>query len=160
MKVFGTLVLGNNTIQDCEQALLVEGEEVFRLRERQHDGQLVVDFDLRDENDQRLAKISKNHVVYCADDLEPRSRPGRYEVAHKDTGAVLAVVEELGPSRIRLTGTFYVKGWRVEATESGVRSGDDTISDNTIRGCRAAIVVGRSTVGIGSAKAEPEKGGR
>ncbi len=66
MAVFGTLMLGNNEIQNCDTALVVEGEEVFRLRERQHDGQL--------------------HVVFCVADVEPRSRPGRYKMVQKSTG--------------------------------------------------------------------------
>ncbi len=44
--LYGTLVLGNNEILDCELALVIEQEEVFRLRARQPDGSLIVDLNL------------------------------------------------------------------------------------------------------------------
>jgi len=150
MSVFGTLILEDNTITDCDAALVVEGEEEFRLRERQHDGQFVVDFDLRDENENRLAKIAKNHAVYCAPDLELRSKPGQYGVFRKDGGEALALVEELSANRLRLTGCFNIKGWRVVATTGGVTIGGVTLSRNTIAGCRKAIVLGKGRIGIGA----------
>ncbi len=148
--VYGTVILGDNEIQNCDAALVVEGEEVFRLRERQHDGQLVVDFDLRDEGENRLAKIAKNHVVYCAPGLVPRSLPGKYEVLREETGEVLAAVEEVSPGTVRLTGTFCVRGWKVEASTSGVRIGGLFLSGNKIVGCGNAIVLGRAKAGIGA----------
>lgn len=148
MSIIGTLILGNNEIADCDTALVVEGEEVFRLRERLHDGQLVVDFDLRDEDDRRVAKISKNHVVYCAPHFEPRSQPGKYEVVRSDTGEAVATVEELSPGTLRLTGTFCVKGWKVFASLSGIQVAGITLSGNKIIGSRRAIVLGRDQSGI------------
>jgi hypothetical protein len=150
MAVFGTLILGNSTITNCETALVVEGEEVFRLRERQHDGQFVVDFDLRDEKENRLAKIAKNHVVYCAPELELRSKPGQYGVFRKDCGEALALVEELSPGTLRLTGSFYIRGWRVNATTSGLTIGGVTFSRNTITGGRKAIVLSKSSIAFGA----------
>ena len=89
--LFGTLYLGDNEITDCQQALVVEGTEVFRLRDRTHDDQLVVDFDVRNQAGARLAKIAKNHVVYIAEHVESRSRPKLYEIVSR--GDVLASVE-------------------------------------------------------------------
>lgn len=150
MAVFGTLILGDNEIRDCDAALVVEGEEVCRLRERQHDGQFVVDFDLRDGEEKRLAKIAKNHVVFCAPELVLCSKPGEYGVFRKDTGETLALVEELSPGRLRLTGLFYIKGWRVHATTSGVTIGGLTLSRNTITGSRRAIVLNKNSTAIGA----------
>ena len=45
----------------------------------------------------RLAKIAKNHVVHATSGLEPRSRPGVYEVVNSQCGEVLARVEEKSP---------------------------------------------------------------
>lgn len=39
--------LGSNIITDCEAVLVVNGSEVFRLRERDSDGRLICDFDVR-----------------------------------------------------------------------------------------------------------------
>ena len=148
----GTLILENNLITNCDATLTVEGEEVFRLRERGHDGQLIVDFDLRDERDERLAKIAKNHVVYVASGIEPRSQPGRYDVVNTESGAILARVEELSPGTVRVTGTFFVKGWKVEATLDGVTLGGVAVSGSSLEGCGGGIELRKDSVAIGVGK--------
>jgi hypothetical protein len=148
----GTLILGDNEIADCDAALVMDGEEVFRLRERSHDGQLVVDFDLRDHDDARLARIAKSHVVYCAPGVQPRSRPGRYEVVRINGGDSLAVVEGLSPTSVRVTGTFFVRGWKVESTTNGVRLGGMLLTRNRIQGCGKAIELRRGSMAIGIAE--------
>ena len=59
-----TIVLGNNDITNCEAALVIEGEEVFRVRE--DEGRLLVDCDVFDPEDRRVAKVVRNTVVYAA----------------------------------------------------------------------------------------------
>lgn len=151
MKVFGTMILGDNEIRNCEQALILEGEEVFRLRERENDGQLVVDFAVRDENGQMLAKIFKNHVMHRAPHLEIRSQPGRYEVVRTETGSSVAMVEEVSPVAVRVTGTFCVKGCKVEITTAGIRisPGGNLISKNMVDGHEVATRLDRNTVVLG-----------
>ena len=144
-----TILLGNNRITDCNGALVVENEEVFRLRERTHDGQLVVDFDLRDESDERIAKIAKNHVVHTAKGFEPRSSPGVYEVVNAESGETLARVEEISPGTVKVTGDFWVNGFHVKVTDDHVKAGPATISGNDIRGVDAAIELKRGSFAIG-----------
>jgi uncharacterized protein YdiU (UPF0061 family) len=48
------VLLGINTINDCDAALVVYNEKVFRLKERLGDGRLVCDFDVRDQSGNRF----------------------------------------------------------------------------------------------------------
>ena len=57
-----TVILGNNEILNCDAALVVEDEEVFRVREDEH-GALLIDCDIRNEAG-RIAKIAR---LPCAD---------------------------------------------------------------------------------------------
>src|SRR5215471_3543392 len=82
------VLLGTNRIIDCDAALVVEGEEVFRLREHNGDGNLVVDFDVRAADGSRIAKIAKNYVAYLAPDYEFRRRTGFAAVINETTGQV------------------------------------------------------------------------
>ncbi len=144
-----TVRLGTNVIINCDSALVVEGEEVFRLRERDRDGHLVVDFDLRAADGTRIAKIAKNYVAYGAPEYECRNRKGLSEVVEKATGRVVASVEETEPDTITVTGTFHVRGYTVTITEDALINGGVTMSGNVIQGFGKAIVLNRDSFGIG-----------
>lgn len=148
-----TLLIGNNEIVDCDAALEIEGAEVFRLRDREHDGQLVVDFDLRDAAGNRIAKISKNHVVHVSEGFEVQSQPRLYRVIRKDTGDVYASVEEVSPRTLKLTGKFHANGLSVLIDDSKIVKGNTTISHNTIKGFDTAVELRRDSLAIGLKKA-------
>ena len=141
--------LGSNLIPDCDSALVIEGEEVFRLRERDKDGHLVVDFDLRAADGTRIAKVVKNYVAYAAPEYEYRNRKGLSEVVEKANGRVVARVEETEPDTITVTGTFHVKGYTVTITEDALIAGGVAIANTGIRGFGKAIVLRRDSFGIG-----------
>ena len=143
-----TVLLGTNRIVDCDAALVVEGEEVFRLREHDRDGNLVVDFDVRAVDDTRIAKISKNYVAYAAPGYGFRNRKGVAEVVGA-SGQVVARVEEQGPDTVAVTGMFHVKGYTVLVAPDGLVAGGVVMSGNEIRGFGKAIELKRGSVGIG-----------
>ena len=144
-----TVLLGDNRIVDCDAALVVEGEEVFRLREHDRDGNLVVDFDVRAVDDTRIAKIAKNYVAYAAPGYEFRNRKGVAEVVEASTGRVVARVEQQGPETVAITGMFNVKGYGVLITPEGLVADRSVISGNEIRGSGKAIVLKKGLFGIG-----------
>lgn len=148
-----TLMLGNNRISNCDAALTLEGEEVFRLRERLNDGQLVVDFDLRDPEGNRIARIQKNQPVFAAEGFTVEKRPGRYAVLRN--GEPYATVSELSPGTVKVTGTFNVKGFQVLVTDDAIRADTNTISGNVIDSKGLAIALSRNQLGIGLAR-KPE----
>jgi hypothetical protein len=144
-----TVVLGGNEITNCDAALVVNGVEVFRLRERGGDGQLVADFEIRDEADNLIAKVAKNNVVHARSGLQVQHAPTFSEVRDPTTGSALARAEEIGTLTIRLTGTFIIRGFRVVATEASLKINGLTMSGNKIVGFGKAIDLRPGQIGIG-----------
>ena len=143
------LYLGSNLIKDCDAALVVNGVEVFRLRERTGDGRLVVDFDLRDSTGQRIAKIAKNNVVFAADGFDSINEASRSFVRDKRSSNTVALVEELPDGSVRVTGNFWIEGYHVLITEDDLVAGGLTFTANIIQGFGKAIVLGPNSTGIG-----------
>lgn len=144
-----TLVLGDNEVANCDAAIVVEGVEVFRLRDRERDGKLIVDFDLREPDGKRIAKIAKNYVASAAEGYEHQNRTGISEVVETETGRAVARVEELAPRRVKVTGTFCVEGLTVQITDTGILLGTNRISGCRITGFGKAIQFDRKHLAIG-----------
>ena len=146
-----TMILGDNEIIDCAPALVLEGQEVFRLRDREKDGQLVVDFDLRAPDETRIAKVSKNYAAYVAEGFQHRSGINWSEVVERATGGVVARVDAPSLDAVRVVGVFWVNGYYVEITKDGLIADGVQISRNTIKGFGKAIAMKRGSVMIGLA---------
>ena len=147
-----TLTLGNNDIIDCDSALLIEGEEVFRLRE--DEGRLQVDCDLLNDKGQRLAKIVRNTPIVVAPGFRAHIRPGEpTEVTHEATGHLIARFERKGPRHVKITGVFCANGYAVTLAENGLFSNDGRLAmqNNAVRGFGTAISLSRGASGIGFA---------
>src|SRR2546427_1816690 len=129
-----TIILGNNEITNCDAALVIEGEEVFRIREEEN-GALMIDCDIRDQDGTRIAQIAQNSVVFAADGFRARLAPGQpAEVIRKATGEVMAKIERLGRARSKLrahSGWMGLTWWRRETASSlGVRSSAKITSED------------------------------
>ena len=61
------LNLGSNIITYCDAALYVEGIQVFRFYSCTNEGRLIVDFDIRDGEGNKLAVISKSEIIYSVE---------------------------------------------------------------------------------------------
>jgi len=148
MRVF----LGSNEIRDCQAALIVNGVEVFRLRQRSGDGRLTVDFDVRDAKGRRLAKVAKNNVVYASEGYSVTHGARESSVVGPD-GTAIARVKELSEDTIRITGQFWIDGHHVSITDDVLVSGGITLSGNRITGFGAAIKLdpGSCAIGCGGA---------
>ncbi len=146
-----TMILGDNEIIDCAAALLLEGQEVFRLRDRGRDGQLVVDFDLRAPDETRIAKIVKNYPAYVAEGYERRSGLNWSEAVQTATGLIVARVDAPSLDAIRVVGLFCVNGYCLAITEDGLIADGVTISRNTMKGLKKAIALNRGSAMIGLA---------
>lgn len=145
MKVF----LGSNEINDCEAALVVNGEEVFRFRERESDGRMVCDFDVRDKDGNRLAKISKNNVVHVAPGFVVEHQPRVSNIKNSD-GEIIACVEEIAIDIIKVQGSFCINGHTVVINSETLISGGVTMAGNKISGYKKAIAIEPNSFAIGS----------
>ena len=142
------VILGNNTIENCDAALVVNGTEVFRLRSRDSDGTLICDFDVRDRDGARIAKIAKNNVVYKANGCEVHNLPKESYIQDAN-GKVLARVQEIGIYEIRITGEFWVDGHHVLISDDALVSDGFILSGNTISGFGKAISIEPNSFSIG-----------
>ena len=142
--------LGGNTIIDCAAALVINGSEVFRLRQRESDGRLICDFDIHGKDDGRIAKIAKNNIVYAAEGYRVHNLPRESYVQGPD-GSPVARVREVANDEIAITGVFWVKGHQVVITETSLVSGGITMSGNVIKGFGKAISINPGSFSIGAA---------
>src|SRR5260370_41082611 len=114
-----TIVLGNTEITNCDAALVIEGEEVFRIREEEN-GALMIDCDIRDQDGNRIAKIAQSSVVFTADGFRAQLPPGQpAEVIRKATGEVMAKIERLGQRRIKVAELVCVERGRGAGRREG-----------------------------------------
>jgi hypothetical protein len=144
-----TVLLGNNRIIDCDAALVVEDVEVFRLREHDRDGNLVVDFDVRAADGTLIAKIARNYVAHVADGYEYRNQKPVAEVIETETGLVVARVAQQGSDTVAITGTFHVNGYPVLIVPDRLVADGVELSGSEIRGYGKAVVLRRGFIGIG-----------
>jgi len=134
-------------VVDCQAALVVDGAEVFRLRDRDRDGKLIVDFDIREPGGQRIAEVSKNYVANAGPAHEYRNRTGMAEIVERATGRRVVRVQELGLRHVRVLGTLWIGNLRVDIGESAIVVGDSSMSDIVMRGGGTAVTIGRSGIG-------------
>ncbi len=143
------VLLGSNVINNCEAALVVNNEEVFRLRERLGDGRLVCDFDVRDAQGNRLAKIAKNNVVHAAEGYEVKNLARESYITDPE-GNVVAKVEEVELETIKITGRFCIGDHTVVINDSSLVSDGVTMSGNIISGFNKAIAINPNSITIGT----------
>jgi len=141
--------LGSNIIVNCAAVLFINGTEVFRLRHRDSDGRLICDFDVRGKEDSRIAKVSKNNVVYAADGYEVHNLP-RESYIQDSNGNVIARVQEIGQDEIKITGEFWVAGYQVSISDDALVSGGITMSGNYMSGFGKAISIEPNSFSIGT----------
>jgi len=141
--------IGSNIINDCDAALVVNGVEVFRFRERNSDDRLVCDFDIRDKNGKRIAKIAKDRVVHVANGFKMHDLPKECYV--EDSSGNLAVhVKETGHDELTIIGNFWIDGHHVVITKDSLVSGGMTMSGNIISGFGKAISISPNNFTIGT----------
>lgn len=133
------LILGSNTIDDCDCALILGGVEVFRVRPGE--GQWLCDFDVRAPDGSRLAKIAKNQAVHVAAGYTFQSSPQGARVLAAD-GSVVASALALNADTVEVTGQFYANGAFAKATATALTFQGSTMSRNYLSGCGSAFVLG------------------
>lgn len=148
MKEPDVVWLGNNQIVDCQNVLVIDGVEVFRLRDRDETLNLVVDFDVLGPNNERIAKVAKNYVAYAAAGYGFQNRPGVAKVIQEATGDEVVKVVASSPRAIKIIGTFWVGNYKVEITEDRLVMGGVTLAGNVIQGFRKAIELRKGAMGI------------
>ena len=113
------------------------------------DGRLACDFDVRDAEGNRLAKVAKNNVVHAAEGYEVINL-ARESYIKDQKGELVAKVEEIELDTIRITGRFCIGGHSVLIDENKLVSGGITMTGNTISGFNKAIAINPNSFSIGT----------
>jgi hypothetical protein len=153
-----TVTLGNNDIVNCDAALMIEGEEVFCLREEE--GRLLVDCDVLNAKGVRLAKVVRNTPIVVAPGFRVHIKPGEpTQVVSEMSGRVLASFERKGPRHVKISGVFCVNGYCVFIDETAVRTSDPSFrfSLTTVHGCGTALSLKRGQVELGFSETPPRR---
>jgi hypothetical protein len=145
-----TVVLGNFEITNCKAVLIVDGIEIFRLRERAGDGQLVADFEIRNQNNKLLFKFAKNNVVHAKKGYKIINKPYSSEVINEVTGRIKAKAEEIAPCKIRITGTFNINNFNIVMTDDFLEINTNRFYGGGVVGCGKGIVLGNEGIGVAS----------
>jgi len=143
------VLLGSNVIDDCDAALVVNGTEVFRLRERMGNERLACDFDVRDKAGNRLVKVAKNNVVFAAQGYGVKNLARESSVVDPN-GKVIARVEETGLNTVKISGEFWIGSYHVVITDQALILGGYILSGKTLSGCGKAISLAPGSMIIGT----------
>ena len=87
--------LGGNYYIDTPNLIVARGESLFRIKRREEDGLLAVDFDVYRADGTKVATIRNAHVVGGNhDDYEFKKEKHRYRVIERGTGRTLCDVRQ------------------------------------------------------------------
>ncbi len=139
-----TMILGGNTITNCSHAIVVAGREVFRLRNRGGDGNLVIDIECCDDAGAAVARVQKNEIVRASPGTSVRHGPGFAEVVDA-RGTVIARAEEVSPDSVRVVGRFGSVGMVLKVETDVLRlPRGGTMTGCALSGACAAIEIDQS----------------
>lgn len=127
----------------------VEGKEVFRLRERSHDEQLVVDFLVLDKDGNKLAVIAKNNVVHAAAGFKFVNEPRCSSVVDQAGKVYARVREDETTGILSIVGDFWIEGFHIVVSAKELALGGASLSGNVIEGMGKALALTKGKIQIG-----------
>ncbi len=145
------LYLGGTKVAHCASVLVVQGVEVFRLRDRDHENSIRVDLDVRGAEG-RLATVNNNQARFVAPGYRFTAQGPVCAVVHEASGGDVARVESLSSKSTRILGTFWVEGLRVGIEEDALAIGETVIPSQQVRGTGTAVLLRSKSPQIAFAK--------
>ena len=109
----------------------------------------MCDFDLWDQDGNRLAKVAKNNIVHAASGCKVQNLARESSISDP-AGEVVAGVQETALDTVKITGDFWVKGFHVSITDNELVSGGVTMKGNLIKGFKKAISINPGSLTIGT----------
>ena len=140
--------LGGNYFIDTPNMVVAHGDNLFRLRRREEDGLLAVDFDIYDASGANVATVRNGNIVdHESGGYTARKEHHRYTLTENATGRVICEIKKVSKaedgSDIEISvDLFTKKGFHLIAgPEETNLSGGMAFRGNTIDGCEAGIVI-------------------
>jgi hypothetical protein len=139
--------IGGNYYINTPNIIVARGENLFRLKRRDTDGLLAVDFDVYDVNRNKVATVRNGNIVKGhSGNFEFHKEQDRYWVVEKKSGRVICDIRKGSKaedgSEIEVSVDLYTKsGIHVVAGPNATNLGGMVMTGCTIQDCGAGIVV-------------------
>ncbi len=129
--------LGGNHYIDVPNLIVARGESLFRVKRREEDGLLAVDFDVYRADGTKVATIRSAHVVSEQHpDYDYHKERHRYYVIERSTGRIVCDVRQVtkaeGDCEIEIAVDLFTKsGLHIVASSDRTVVGRSSISGMT-----------------------------
>lgn len=146
------MYLGGVKVANCSSILVLEGVEVFRLRDRDSRNHIRVDLDVRGPQGKRLAVIADNQPRLLAPGFQFIERGPICAVVDEASEKPVVTVEALSSKAVRLLGTLWVENVQAVFSPEGLTLGGVALPARPTMGKGTAVLLRKSQTGIGFAK--------
>jgi hypothetical protein len=139
--------LGGDYYIDTPNMIVAHGENLFRLRRREEDGLLAVDFDIYDADGSKVATVRNGNVVqHDSDRFHTNKEHHRYWITEKGTGRILCDIRKVSKaedgSEIEVSVDLFTKaGFHIIAGPEATNIPGAVFRGNIMQGCAAGIVI-------------------
>ena len=144
--------LGGARVTHCASVLVIQGVEVFRLRDRDSQNHIRINLDVRGPQGKRIARIDDNRVVLMAPGYAFETDGSFCSVYAEASGDPVVAVEAISSKAVQVLGTFWVENFKVDLSEGGLTLGDAAVAPLPVRGAGTAILLRKGAAEIGFAK--------
>lgn len=144
--------LGGTKVTSAASVLVVQGIEVFRLRDRDKDNAIRINLDLRGPGGKRIARVDDNKPVFLAPGYGFESDGSFCAVFDEKTNEPVVSAEALSSKSVQLLGTFWVEGFEVVLKDDGVVLGGTALPAQPVIGRGTAILLRKGSPEVGFAK--------
>ncbi len=140
--------LGGNTYVNTPNLIVYKNKSIFSIRRNDDDGMLGIDFDVFDENGQRIATFAKGVVVQGNQtNYEIISGHDTYSVTERATSRVIACVRRRGVQSAELdvnVRMYLPDGFLLDAgpDATNLQNGSLIFSGNMFMNSHAGISIG------------------
>jgi hypothetical protein len=140
--------IGGAYFINCRDLIVAHGESLFRLKRREDDGLLAVDFDIYDPSGSKVATVRNGNIVdHDREAYEPAKEHHRYTLTEKATGRVVCDIRKAAKaedgSEIEIAVDIYTKkGLHFVATPEFSAFPGAVLQGVTISDCGTGISIG------------------
>ena len=138
--------IGGNTYINTPNLILYGEEPLFKIYRSTSDGLLGIDFDIYEENGNKVATIRKGMIVDGNEDAYTIVRSyDHYTITENSSGGIICDLkkrEKAGEVELELNVKMYTRtGFLFIATPTGTNIGTNLISGNVISDSRVGIFI-------------------
>jgi hypothetical protein len=146
--LFTDLILGANTIRNCDPTIYIDGIQVFRLHGYDKDGIPVVDLEVHDQVGIVAKVVDSFPVVRTREPFMMVSSPDGFRLFHPEQWEVVRV-ESLSPSIVRFSGIFFLNGGMVNITHGAIQVVNGSARGAHIDAGKRAVALSTRTADVG-----------